>query len=336
MFAGRLSENKILTALFFVVITLAVNACGDGSSDDEGDDDDSTSYSLPSGADFVVAVIGDFGDTVPIGEEPDTLQVADMIKSWQPEFILTVGDNDYSDGMYANEVGAARFTGLELGVGQYFHEYIGSYKGTSGNGSDTNRFFPIPGDHDYGDDCDNPRLGPYLDYFTLPVGQVDETYYEYRSGPVHIFAIDSIQDCHQDSGAKMNAQKAWLQNAAQISDAKFKVVLVHNPPYSSGARHGSFEPVQWGYAAWGIDVVISGDDHVYERIERDGVRYLVNGLGGVDIHPKFVSPLVDGSIARYNKKYGAVRFDVYESKLVVSFVSIDDVVRDQFELSDGN
>ena len=40
------------------------------------------------------AVIGDFGDD-------DTAAVAQMVGRWQPDLILTVGDNDYSDGASA-------------------------------------------------------------------------------------------------------------------------------------------------------------------------------------------------------------------------------------------
>ena len=38
--------------------------------------------------------------------------------------------------------------------------------------------------------------------------------------------------------------------------------------------------MQWPFAAWGADAVLSGHAHAYERIERDGIVYFVNGLGG--------------------------------------------------------
>ena len=31
-------------------------------------------------------------------------------------------------------------------------------------------------------------------------------------------------------------------------------------------------------------LVVSGDDHIYERAIHDGVTYIVNGLGGVAAH----------------------------------------------------
>ena len=303
---------------------LALVAAGCSDAGDDGGSGGSGGSNLGQPL-YTFGVIGDYGDTVDLMDgETNTLLVADLIKSWDPAFIATVGDNDYSDAAFEGT-----FDGLELGVGQYFHEYIGDYMGDRGPGSDENRFFPIPGDHDYGDDCDNPRLDDYLAYFTLPVGETDETYYDFRRGPVHFFALDSIEACHRPA-SKLDAERVWLERTTAASDAPFKVVLVHNPPYSSGERHGSAAQVQWPFQDWGIDLVISGDDHVYERIDRDGVVYLVAGIGGVDLHG-FASP-VDGSVVRYVDKYGALRGDVFENGLQLTMLSVDGDEIDRFAI----
>ena len=44
-------------------------------------------------------------------------------------------------------------------------------------------------------------------------------------------------------------QRAWLQRAASRSTASWQVVLLHHPPYSSGAVHGSTTLLQWP-SAW--------------------------------------------------------------------------------------
>ena len=67
------------------------------------------------------------------------------------------------------------------------------------------------------------------------------------------------------------------------------------------------------FATYGIDLVLSGDDHVYERVEREGVTYLVIGLGGVDRH-RFGSP-VEGSRVRYADEYGALGLAVRADEL---------------------
>ena len=55
-----------------------------------------------------IAVIGDYGDA-----GPSEAAVANLIKGWSPDFIITTGDNNYQDG------GADT---IDANVGQYFHE----------------------------------------------------------------------------------------------------------------------------------------------------------------------------------------------------------------------
>jgi len=296
---------------------------GDGNGMDMGNNPD-TNPPAEGTPDMVFAVIGDYGD-----DDDDTRAVANMIKSWEPDFIITVGDNDYSDGAYRGT-----FTGLELGVGQYFHAYIGNYQGMEGPGSDVNRFFPIPGDHDWGDTCDDPHgLDDYLAYFTLPSeNSGNERYYDYREGDIHFFAVNAVADCEPDGATADSVQAMWVRDTALASDAPFKIAQVHKPPYSSGARHvGEGVHMRWPWAEWGFDMVISGDDHLYERIERDGVTYIINGLGGVDLHD-FLDTPTEGSQVRYASNYGAMRVEVYTGGMVAKFIAIDGTQVDRFTI----
>ncbi|MCC7541608.1 MAG: metallophosphoesterase, partial [Deltaproteobacteria bacterium] len=149
----------------------------------------------------------------------------------------------------------------------------------------------------------------------------------------HLFLLDSIVDCHQDGGAKLERQRQWLERTATASDAPFKVVLLHHPPHSSGARHGSAEHVQWPFADWGIDLIVSGDDHVYERLEVGGVVYLVNGLGGVERHP-FGAPLPE-SLFRYRDDFGAVGLAVVGNRLEGAFLAATGELVDTFSILGG-
>ena len=79
-------------------------------------------------------VIGDFG----FAGTPEA-DVANLVKSWNPEFILTVGDNNYDTGSAAT---------IDANIGQYYHEFIGDYTGSYGAGSATNRFIASLGNHD--------------------------------------------------------------------------------------------------------------------------------------------------------------------------------------------
>ena len=331
----RTGPTGLFSILFFVAIgaslPMLLSGCAVAVSDGGGDDNDNGDNTNvndngtggPSGdARQVFAVIGDYGD-----DDDNTREVADMVKSWQPDFIITTGDNDYSDGAYRGTS-----EGLELAVGQYFHEYIGNYQGGEGPGASENRFFPTPGDHDWGDTCDDPDgLDDYLAYFTLPDDSSgNERYYEFTEGAVHFISVHSIDGCEPDGVTVDSAQAAWARDALLASTSQFNVVYFHNPPYSSGERHvdGGVH-MRWPWDEWGADLVLSGDDHIYERIERDGVTYIVNGLGGLDLHDLVDTP-VDGSITRFTGEHGAMRIEVFDDRLEASFITVSGTTVETF------
>ncbi len=250
----------------------------------------------PTPASLRFAVIGDFGE----GNQAE-LDVSNLVKSWQPEFIITVGDNNYPSG--AAET-------IDDRIGKYYQEFIFPYKGAFGTGADTNRFFPTLGNHDW----DTARAQAYFDYFTLPG---NERYYDFIWGPVHFFAVSS--DSREPDGVSSNSVQAqWLQQSLAVSAAPWQIVYFHQPPYSSG-YHGPVNWMRWPFAAWGADAVLAGHDHVYERLLVDGIPYFINGLGGGPIYSFLI---VDPqSQARYNDDYGAMLVVADAQQIVFQFIN---------------
>ena len=115
------------------------------------------------------------------------------------------------------------------------------------------------------------------------------------------------------------------------SDAALEIVLLHNPPYSSGVSHGSAEELRWDYADWGVDLVVSGDDHIYERSTHDGVPYVVNGLGGIEEHE--LGDPIDGSEVLYGGAFGALFVTVSGEVAEAVFVTVDGEEIDRFPLA---
>ncbi len=222
----------------------------------------SVSGTLP--ATTTVAVIGDYGV-----DNADHAAVAGLVNGWNPDAVVTAGDNRYGSTTY------------DQVVGQFYCDFLADVlSGTycSGGNSPTNRFFPATGNHDY---TDGAFLAEYLSYFDLPGASItssgtsgNERYYDFVVGPIHFFAVDSQGAL--TNGADMTAQQNWLQAQMSASTSAWQVVLMHHPPYSSG-QHQSSTAMRWPYAAWGADAVIAGHDHNYERISHDGIPYFVNG-----------------------------------------------------------
>lgn len=248
------------------------------------------------------AVIGDFGDA-----GANEIAVVNLVKNTiKPEFIVTVGDNNY------NELSVAEYDNV---VGQFFHEYIGNYTGTHGPGSLINRFWPALGNHDW-----NSTVGyqPYLDFFTLPG---NERYYDVVIGPVHFFFINS--DSHEPDGrTRTSAQANWLKNALAASTATWKFVAFHHPPFSSSDSHGSSVEMQWPFKEWGAHAVFGGHDHTFERLDIGGIPYLVSGNGGRSLYT-FGPPLPQTQV-RFNETYGAMKVTVDAKQATFTTYSITD------------
>ena len=65
-----------------------------------------------------------------------------MVSRWDPDFIITTGDNNYP-------VGSADT--IDANIGRYYERFIGNYRGAFGPGNHVNRFWPSPGNHDWGE-----------------------------------------------------------------------------------------------------------------------------------------------------------------------------------------
>src|SRR5215510_3435979 len=104
-----------------------------------------------------------------------------------------------------------------------------------------------------------------------------ERYFTFVKKNVRFFVLDTNQLDPK--------QQAWFNEALQRSDDRWRICFFHHPIYSDAARHGSdvslrvvLEPLLVKY---GVDVVFSGHDHVYERLKpQKGITYFVSGSGG--------------------------------------------------------
>ncbi|UYZ59923.1 metallophosphoesterase [Hymenobacter latericus] len=244
------------------------------------------------------ACIGDYGF-----EGPNLQQVAGLIKTWNPEFIITTGDNNYDFG--AKET-------IDRNIGQYFHDYIYPYSGTYGAASPKaeNRFFPSIGNHDVYTESGKP----YRDFFSLPG---NERYYEFTRGNLHFFVVNS-DPSEPDGTSSSSVQAQWLKQQLAASNKPWKVVYFHHAPYSSG-HYGNIEYMQWPFKAWGASLVMAGHNHHYERLTVDGLTYIVNGLGGRSLYG--IGAKKSFTQALYAGDYGAMLLEASANTLSMKFIT---------------
>lgn len=252
----------------------------------------------------IFAEIGDFGWF----GKPE-MSVSRLVKSWNPDFIISAGDNNYSDG---------EFNTLEYNISYFYGDYIYNYDAPSEyrcNGlafrDRINRFFPTPGNHD---SYNKNYLMPYYNYFTLPG---NEKYYRFDWGPASFFSINTVEK-------NLDEQKSWLENELRGSEKPFKIVFLHHPPYSSGS-HGDQPFIQWDFD--NADVVFAAHDHIYQRIIKKNSTsdpvYIVNGLGGKALG-NCVNPHDPSEFLEYcfGSDYGAVKGTITAERLELAFYSI--------------
>lgn len=117
-----------------------------------------------------------------------------------------------------------------------------------------------------------------------PFGMGGKRFYTFTAGDglAQFFALESDT---LDARPVDSAQLAWLESELKTSTARWKVAFFHHPIYNAGLQHGPnlrlralLEPL---FLRYGVRLVLSGHEHVYERFKpQGGVLYFVSGSAG--------------------------------------------------------
>lgn len=157
---------------------------------------------------------------------------------------------------------------------------------------------PVPGNHEY----DTPEAAGYFDYFngigvrSGPAGSRGEGWYSYDVGSWHVVALNS--ECARVGGCDPDSpQGRWLREDLAAHPAACTLAYWHGARFTSGRYGDQSERVRplfdAAYGA-GVDVVLSGHEHFYERFGPQdgegrpdparGVRQFTVGMGGKGPH----------------------------------------------------
>ena len=205
----------------------------------------------PAGASTGILAVGDFG----VGGTAER-QVGAAMRRFEVDHpakvIVTLGDNDYTENPDAFRRNWRDAFGWrrDAGVG---------VAGTLGN-------------HDIRVDNGRYEFGP-LD--------MPRSRYKRTVGNVEFFILNSNRVGER--------QTAWLASALESSTAPWKIAVLHHPAWTCGGYRSHPDVVaRWVplFEEHGVDLVLSGHDHNYQRFgARNGVRYLVHGGGGPTLYP---------------------------------------------------
>ena len=188
------------------------------------------------------------------------------IGSNHTDMMLFLGDNAYNSG-----------TDAEYQVAMFENMYEDKLKNTVA--------WSCLGNHDGYTANSSTQSGPYYDIFTFPtngeaggIPSGTEAYYSFDYANIHFIVLDSYETDRSIGGAMHNWAMLDIQNTTQ----DWIISFWHHPAYSKGSHNSdteveliqmreNFLPMLEEY---GVDLVMSGHSHSYER------SYFVNGHYG--------------------------------------------------------
>ncbi len=287
-------------------------AIGDGTTVLAGADADHRFRTMPVAGTVQpvnVWAIGDFG-------KGNTEQMAvknaylNHVGDNMPDTWIWLGDNAYDDG--TDDEFQTKVFGTEFGYAEMFRRVP---------------FMPCPGNHDYNSVAPvlsnispTQHSGPYYDIVDVPtngeLGGVPsglEAFYSYDIGNVHFMSLNSeigavfggandwtgVSPFSSFSGSPFTN---WLHADLQANTQPWVVAYFHQPPHTDGshdsdafwevymqAMRENIIPILEEY---GVDLVITGHSHVYER------SMLIHGLYDTPDAFDAAQHVVDGSSGR--------------------------------------
>jgi 3',5'-cyclic AMP phosphodiesterase CpdA len=249
----------------------------------------------------VLAGAGDIGMCGSPGPEA-TAKLLDGIEG----IVFTAGDNAYFQGTV--------------------QDFRDCYDPTWGRHKARTR--PAPGNHDY----ESPGAAPYFAYFGTRAGPAGLGYYSFEAGDWHVVSLNT--NVAIGSGS---TQMSWLRDDLTSHTSPCTAAIFHHPLFSVGPDG----PTAATRDIWrvlyevGVDVVINGHDHLYQRFApqnpngvsdpQRGIREFVVGTGGAELY-RFARS--QPNIETYVSSFGILKLTLLQGSYDWQFLAVDGSVPD--------
>ena len=249
----------------------------------------------------------------------------------QPFTFLAYGDSRTQEGIHQQlielmweevQLADARFvinTGDIVTHGSPWHEWQDEFFAPTLPLMGFVPFFVSLGNHELNHES-------YYDHLALPG---NESWYAFSYADVDFFALNTNTKFIPGS-----EQHDWFLEALEASEARWKVVFFHHPPYScTPTRKPGDKRVRRHLIPLleehDVDLVLVGHDHLYGRsTDVNGVRYVITGGGGAWTYPARPDAVNEVCVRQYHY----CRLDVTPESIELVAIDIDGEEIDRFRL----
>jgi hypothetical protein len=281
-------------------VVTALAGCGSG--DDPGEAATvARAFGAVAHSTFTAVAAGDIAQCFDAQPRASAAAKSAALVTPDDAWVLTLGDNAYPDGKPK--------------------EFAGCFGPTWGAFKDPIR--PAIGNRE----SHTPNADGYFGYFGEQAGPDRRGYYSFDYGGWHFISLNSLADTSTGS-----EQYRWL--IADLENSRGALCAIaywHYPLFNSGARHGGYPRMKAIFKALydaGVDIVLAGDEHVYERFApqtadgvadpQRGIRQFIVGTGGGTLYE--FGPPVPNSETRIEGKWGILRLRLGEGEYSWQFV----------------
>lgn len=296
----------VRTLLGALVVALGLSGCAQGSAprSDEAPAPEAPNAARRSVEGHRVVTVGDIvcaPGSATSSSRCRHAETAALAQRLDPDAVIALGDLQYESGS--------------------LRAFQDAYDKSWGALKDIT--YAVPGNHEYR----TKGASGYFQYLAgRPTGK--RGYYSRMLGQWRLYALNSncgFIDCA--------AQRRWLKRSLANRPARCTVFAMHHPRLSSG-EHGSqhqMRPfVRIGFRH-GVDLVLGGHDHHYERFRRSnadgapapkrGFVQFVSGAGGKSHYPA-EAPLA-GSMAVNDTDFGVLELTLGSGEYAYAFHTVD-------------
>ena len=263
------------------------------------------------GEEFKMIIIGDNRPHSTMAQPAEFAQFAQMIADEAPHIVIMTGDfvMEVNDNHADNLVMWDHFTNISDTIGHYAPIYA------------------VVGNHDTGAKTGSLKLEYFFDAFVQYAEP--SLYFSFDYAGVHIAFLTTEE--YGNEGVIVGDQLTWLENDLESTNREMKFVVQHRPLVPVVHIDDSYydlepaerEALQTLYEQQNVSLLITGHDHMFNRLTLNGVVQIITGGGGAPIYDH---PTWGGGFYHY------VRVNVIHNHINITAIKLDGSVSHNYQL----